>query len=207
MRSRSWTHHLTLLPGGELGLRSALITCVLVYCACFFLGLIGAMLFLELAGFLNNSDPIVVFGLANGFPCAVLGLWTGLRVRSSQPLQPDQAAVDLRHRRVLFGDEASHAPKRARVLPVHPRQAHATLLDDRPLQIEYRANADAQDLLLLARALDNAELDGEAALERFVQDVLERLARTLIPDPEGLRAALTHDLLEHGVVLTHAHVG
>ena len=203
MERRSWTQHLRLLPGGEADVGSALVATGVLYLT---LLAVGTALALALHQGAPSVGPFTWFGLANALPCAVIALWTGMRVRTSKHIGLDEAAADLERARVFFGDEVSRVPERAVVLSIRPRQVSVPMADGRRLTVFYRINADPGDLLELARLLHERSAHGALTADDYVHEVVSRGAKELLPDPEGIRQALAEQLLRQGVVLTRAEV-
>jgi hypothetical protein len=201
MGSRSWTHHLRLLPGGDSDLTSALVTTCLVYLVLLLPGLIAA---LALESTLSSSGVFSRLSVANGVPWAVIGVWTGLRVRSSRWISPDEAAVDLDRRRVFYGDEVGRVPARARVFSIRSRQATTTLADGRRLVVLFRVNADPDDLVALARATREG-WDGEGTVEALVDEHL-RAVPEMLPDVDGIETVLRRTLLKKGILLSRVEL-
>jgi len=196
---RSWTHHLRLLPGGDADTSSAVLSTLALYFVLGILGLITGGLVHD--GFPSELQVVAVIGMGNALPLAVIGGWTAVRIRGSKAIASDQAAADLDNRRVFYGDEVARVPRRARVFSIRPRQLTAELADGRSLRLFYRVNADPDDLVALARALrDDPDLSVEDYVARYVRET----AADMLPDPEGVREAVAHDLLKKGVVITRA---
>lgn len=200
---RPWTQHLRLLPGGDANLASALATTLTLYVIFAFMGFIAALALRDALGPLSDLGGIEVFSLANALPCFVVSVWTGLRVRATKPLATDEAAVDIEHRRVYFGDEIGRVPHASVTFSTKPRQVTTKMADGRGLTAFFRVNGDPDDLVALAREM--REHPG-LAVEDFVHGALERLCKELLPDPQGIREALADELLRRGVVVTRMEV-
>ncbi len=197
-----WIRALRLLPGGHLGALAGVVVTGGVWLVCMPFTLIGAFVFRKEFPELFGSQ-LNVLSLANGPPLLLIAVWAGLRVRLTKPLEPDEAAVDLRTRRVYFGDDVTRVPKVAVAFSIRPRRAGARLADGRGVTASFRVNADAADLVRLARVMqEHAGL----AVEDWVHLRLEALARDMLPDPDGIREALGRELLELGVVVTRFDV-
>ena len=116
----------------------------------------------------------------------------------------EEAAADLRTKRVFYGDEIGRVPKSAVVFSVKPRQITARMADDRPLTVFFRVNSDPEDLLILGERL---EAQPGLAVEGWVSEEATTVVRELLPDPQGIREALSSKLLPSGVVITRVEVG
>jgi len=199
MHGRPWYHHLRLLPGGDSDVWSAIIATGLLYVVLLIPGgILAAVLHTSLG---SEVGPFSGMGLANGVPCMVIAMWTGLRVRGSKPIDVDEAAADLKRRRVYYGDEVARVPNDAVVFSIKPRQVSAEMADGRRLTLFFRVNSDPEDLLGLGRALKR---HAGLAVEDYVHSHVESKVKELLPDPQGIRDAMTEELLRRGIVITRA---
>lgn len=197
-----WIRTLRLLPGGHLGALAGVVITGGLWVICMPFTLVCALIFRREYPELFGSQ-LNVFSLANGPPLLLIALWAGLRIRFSKPIEPDEAAVDLRTRRVYYGDDVTRVPRAAVAFSIRPRRAGARLADGRAVTASFRVNADAADLVRLARVMqEHAGL----AVEDWVHTRLAALARDMLPDPDGVREALAGELLELGVVVTRFDV-
>jgi hypothetical protein len=203
MDGRRWTHHLRLLPGGDINVISAVATTGTLYFIFLFFGWIVALALQSNFGLQSSLGALEIFSVSNALPCFVIMGWTGLRVRATKPIAPDEAAVHLEHRRVYFGDEVARVPTSTVAFSTRPRQVSARMSDGKLLTAFFRVNSDAEDLLNLAREM---RMHPGLAVEDWVHTTLERLAKELLPDPQGIREALAEDLLKRGVVVTRLEV-
>lgn len=203
MEARPWTHHLRLLPGGDASVGSAIALTLTLYVILFFLGLIAAAIARDAFGAQSALGGLELFSLANAVPCFVISAWTGLRVRWTRPIGPDEAAVHIEQRKVYFGDEVARVPLEAVSFSTRPRQVNARMTDGRAVTAFFRVNADPEDLVALAREM---RMHPGLAVEDWVHELLVRLAGELLPDPGGIREALAGELLRRGVVVTRLEV-
>jgi hypothetical protein len=203
MDGRRWTHHLRLLPGGDVNLVSAIATTGTLYVIFLFVGWIVAMTMNSQFGQQSDFGALEIFSVSNALPCFVIMSWTGLRVRSTKPIALDEAAVHIENRRVYFGDEVARVPTETVAFSTRPRQVSARMSDGQQLTAFFRVNGDAEDLLNLAREMRQHP---GLAVEDWVHTTLERLAKELLPDPQGIREALAEDLLRRGIVVTRVEV-
>lgn len=198
---RHWTSHLRLLPGGDSDPAVGLGVSLLLYGVSLIFGLIfGLVASSQIAMNDPNLAWVSSLSVANALPAALLGFWILRRLRSTQPIDADVVAVDLRRRRLYPGDEVGRAPQGALLLPARPRQAHTELADGTTLKLLYRVNRDPDELLRLARLL---EAKGQS-LEDWVREYLAVTVPGLLPDPAGVEAGLSAELLRHGILLTQA---
>ena len=200
---RSWTHHLRMLPGGDSDITSAIVATGLLYLFLLLVGLGGALFITDVWG-VFGVGPFQTFSMANALPCVVIAVWTGIRVRTTKHVALDEAAADLKRKRVYYGDEVGRVPNDAIVFSVRPRQVTTKMADGRPLTIFYRVNADPEDLLTLGRTLRRHP---GLATEDYVHEQLQAAAAELLPDPKGIRESLTSKLLPKGIVITRDIVG
>lgn len=200
---RPWTHHLRILPGGDTSVAAAVATTFTLYVIFAFIGLITAVVLKQAFGSMTDFPELEVLSLANAPPCFVISLWTGLRVRATKAIAQDEAAVDIEHRRVYFGDEIGRVPLDAVTFSTRPRQVGAKMADGRTLTAFFRVNGDPDDLVALAREM---RTHAGLAVEDFVHTTFERLCKELLPDPQGIREAMTDELLRRGIVVTRVEV-
>jgi hypothetical protein len=201
---RHWSHHLRLLPGGEQNVAAALATTAVVYiCSLIPGGFITGLVYAMAKDAGADLGVVSWFSILNAFPCLVVSAWTGLRVRTSKPIEVDEVAVDVLRRRVFFGDEVGRVPRTAFVAPARPRQLLARIQDGRSVTVSYRINTDVEDLSRLARTLSKRQ---GLLVEDWVHEQVNEVAKALLPDPDGLREALRDDLLPRGIVITRVEV-
>lgn len=201
MEGRSWTQHLRLLPGGDADVASALIASGILYLVLLCVGGIAASLVMSAVHV--DFGPIGGFSLANTVPCVVIAVWTGIRVRTTKHIALDEAAADLKRKRVFYGDEVARVPKAAVVFSIRPRQIRVEMADGRPLTLFFRVNADPEDLLTLGRTLKRHP---GLAVEDWVHEMASTTVAEFLPDPAGIREAMTTKLLPKGIVVTRAEV-
>lgn len=200
---RPWTQHLRMLPGGDANIASALATTITIYVIFLVVGMIATAILRDAVGPLADFGGLEIFSLGNAVPCFVVSVWTGIRVRSTKPIALDEAAVDIEHRRVYFGDEIGRVPLDSVSFSTKPRQVTTKMADGRGLTTFFRVNGDPDDLVALAREM---RLHPGLAVEDFVHGALERLCKELLPDPQGIREALCDELLRRGIVVTRIEV-
>jgi hypothetical protein len=190
-------HHLRLLPGGDTSIGAAITTTLTIGGLFFFVGLIvGAILIHEVKADVGNASVLTI---ATALPFGLISLWTGLRVRTTKPIATDEAGVEMRSRRVYYGDEVGRVPVDAVVVSTKPRQVRVTIKDGRALTIFFRVNGDPDDLVGLAEIM--SKHDG-LEVEDWVHARLKALADDLLPDPDAIKEALADELLRRGVVVT-----
>ena len=115
---RHWTSHLRLLPGGDSDPAVGLGVSLLLYGVSLIFGLIfGLVASSQIAMNDPNLAWVSSLSVANALPAALLGFWILRRLRSTQPIDADVVAVDLRRRRLYPGDEVGRAPQGALLLP------------------------------------------------------------------------------------------
>lgn len=198
---RSWTQHLRMLPGGDSDVTSAIIATGLLYVI---LGLIGLGIGEAVVRSISfDFGPMGSLSVANSLPCLVIAVWTGIRVRTTKHIGIDEAAVDLKRKRVFYGDEVARVPSAAVVFSVRPRQATVSMADDRRVTLFFRVNSDPEDLITLGRTLRRHP---GLATEDYVHQVAEKVVADLLPDPDGVKDAMTNKLLSKGIVITRAEV-
>ncbi len=201
MEERKWTQHLRMLPGGDSDITSAIIATGLLYLVLLGVGGIVAVIVTENVTF--DFGPIGGFSIANSVPCVVIAAWTGFRVRSSKHIGHGEAAADLKRKRVYYGDEVARVPKSAVVFSVRPRQVTIPMADERDVTLFFRVNSDPEDLLTLGRTLRRHP---GLATEDYVHQVAEKVVSELLPDPDGVKEAMTNKLLAKGIVITRAEL-
>jgi hypothetical protein len=202
VESRSWTQHLRLLPGGDADVASALIASGILYVVFLVIGWIAASLFVN--SIQVDLGPIGPLSLGNTLPCAVIAMWTGLRVRGTKHIGVEEAAADLKRKRVFYGDEVARVPNAAVVFSIRPRQVTVAMADERALTLFFRVNSDPEDLLTLGRVLSRHP---GLAVEDWVHEEAKLTVADMLPDPDGIREAMTSKLLPKGIVVTRVEVG
>ena len=204
-RRAAWLLHLRLLPGGDADLMTGLVVSgtLAIFFALF--GLIGGLALRDATAELGF---VTVLGSATGVPAALLVTWTGVRIARSKPLGVDEAGVDLGRKRVFFPEDAVRVPQAAVLIALRPRQVQVPLADGRGLRLFFRANADPDDLLRLARNLRSAAPapGEEPGLEDWVESRAREEVEGVLPDPGAIAETLGEELLEEGVVVVRHEV-
>jgi hypothetical protein len=195
MRERHWTAHLRLLPGGDTDVASGLLGSGLVWGAIFCVA--GFVVLLVHRRFLWG--PILPIAVVAAVPTMVIGLWTGLRVVRSKPIEVEEAAALPRLNRAYFGEQTPRVPSDALVVSIRPRQLPLELADGRRLVLWFRAEEEQRALIALAVALQSRP---GLSLEDYVASVAEPLAKELLPDPQRVTEHLRGRFQDEGIVVT-----
>lgn len=227
MRQRHWSAYLRLLPGGDNDVTSALTASGILYALLFLVVLAPAFHYARLISFGGAFDVLLPVVAAGATPALVLAAWTGLRVRNTQPIGPDEVAASSEDDRTWRGDEVPRVPNDAFVVSTGPRYLALELADGSSRRLWYRAGQEERQLIRLARSArpvrsplgfdDLGRTDAppgvperRAAQERSLEDLVRErigdLPSRLLPDPEGVEECLRRRLDEVGVVLTRSEV-